>query len=252
MRSRDPRRAAAMFLEASVAHMMTGDLDALIASAERARALSAGAEPAVELLATAVIGEGQIALGEVAAGAALLRACEPYLMEADPLAIVEIVGMAGHASIWLEDWDARVARADARARCGARRERRVRADPPARRPGPPRSAPRPLGARAGRRVGVRRARRGHRPARAPPPLAGRADAGRGEPRARGATAAATSRAGSSWRGGDGDGAYLHAALGLLELGLGPDPRGDRGAGDRPPPDAATRPELDASCSCGPT
>ena len=30
-------------------------------------------------------------------------------MEADPLAIVEIVGMAGHASIWLEDWDARLA-----------------------------------------------------------------------------------------------------------------------------------------------
>ena len=64
-----------MFLEASVAHLMTGDLDALIASAERARALSAGAEPAVELLATAVIGEGQIALGEVAAGRA--RCCAP-------------------------------------------------------------------------------------------------------------------------------------------------------------------------------
>ena len=106
VRTRDPRRAAAMFLEASVAHMMTGDMEALIASAERARALSAGAEPAVELLATAVIGEGQIALGDSAGGAALLRATEPYLMEADPLAIVEIVGMAGHASIWLEDWDA--------------------------------------------------------------------------------------------------------------------------------------------------
>ena len=38
-------------------------------------------------------------------------------MEADPLAIVEIVGMAGHASIWLEDWDARVA--DALAACSA-------------------------------------------------------------------------------------------------------------------------------------
>lgn len=106
VRTRDPRRAAAMFLEASVAHMMTGDIEAMIASAERARALSAGAEPAVELLATAVIGEGQIALGESATGAALLRACEPYLMEADPLAIVEIVGMAGFASIWIEDWDA--------------------------------------------------------------------------------------------------------------------------------------------------
>ncbi len=112
-----------MFLEASVAHLMTGDLDALIATAERARALSAGAEPAVELLATAVIGEGQIALGEVAPGAALLRACEPYLMEADPLAIVEIVGMAGHASIWVEDWDARVARA--RRACSARRAPRA-------------------------------------------------------------------------------------------------------------------------------
>ena len=101
-----PRRAAAMFLEASVAHMMSGDVEAMIASAERARALSAGAEPAVELLATAVIGEGQIALGDFVAGAALLRACEPYLMEADPLAMVEIVGMAAHASIWIEDWDA--------------------------------------------------------------------------------------------------------------------------------------------------
>ncbi|MDA0166748.1 LuxR C-terminal-related transcriptional regulator, partial [Solirubrobacter ginsenosidimutans] len=106
VRTRDPRRASAMFLEASVAHMVTGDLQEMIAAAERARVLAAGAEPAVELLATAVIGEGQIALGDIAGGGAMLRACEPYLMEADPLAIVEIVGMAGHASIWLEDWDA--------------------------------------------------------------------------------------------------------------------------------------------------
>src|SRR4051812_12716955 len=42
VRSRDPRRAAAMFLETSVAHLMTGDVRARIASAERARALSAG------------------------------------------------------------------------------------------------------------------------------------------------------------------------------------------------------------------
>ena len=42
-------------------------------------------------------------------------------MEADPLAIVEIVGMAGHASIWIEDWDARVA--DPRRACSARRAR---------------------------------------------------------------------------------------------------------------------------------
>ena len=105
MRGRDPRRAAAMFLEASVAHLMTGDPGALLTAAERARALSAGTEPAVELLATAVIGEAQIALGEVEQGIAELRACEPYLMEADPLGMVEIVGMAGHAWTWVEDWD---------------------------------------------------------------------------------------------------------------------------------------------------
>ena len=94
-----------MFLEASVAHLMTGDPAALLTAAERARALSAGTEPAVELLATAVIGEAQIALGEVEQGVAELRACEPYLMEADPLSMVEIVGMAGHAWTWVEDWD---------------------------------------------------------------------------------------------------------------------------------------------------
>jgi DNA-binding CsgD family transcriptional regulator len=105
VRSRDPRRAAAMFLEASIAHMVTGDFHALIASAERARSLSAGTEPVVELLATAVIGAGQVALGETEPGVAALAACEPYLMEADPLANVEIVGLAAQAAIWVEDWD---------------------------------------------------------------------------------------------------------------------------------------------------
>ena len=114
VRSRDPRRAAGMLLEASVAHMITGDFDALLATAERARALSASAEPVVELLATAVVGEGHIAKGEVAAGAALLRACEPYLMEADPL---------GHGG------DRRHGRARRRVDRGLRRRR---ADPVAR------------------------------------------------------------------------------------------------------------------------
>ena len=135
-----------MFLEASVAHIMSGDVEAMIASAERARALSAGAEPAVELLATAVIGEGQIALGDFVAGAALLRACEPYLMEADPLAMVEIVGMAAHASIWIEDWDA-ASRVLSRVLGAARSaSRRLGADPPAGGAGAPGPAARPLGA----------------------------------------------------------------------------------------------------------
>ena len=105
VRSRDPRRAAGMFLEASVTHMMTGDMHALVATAERARALATSSDPAVELLATAVIGEAYLALGDVEQGDALLSACEPYLLEGDPLAIVEVVGMAAHASIWIEKFD---------------------------------------------------------------------------------------------------------------------------------------------------
>ena len=45
VRSRDPRRAAGMFLEASVSHMMTGDMHALVATAERARALATVGRP---------------------------------------------------------------------------------------------------------------------------------------------------------------------------------------------------------------
>jgi DNA-binding CsgD family transcriptional regulator len=105
VRSRDPRRAAGMFLEASVSHMITGDMHALVATAERARALATSADPAVELLATAVIGEAYLALGDVEQGDALLSACEPYLLEGDPLAIVEVVGMAAHSSIWIEKFD---------------------------------------------------------------------------------------------------------------------------------------------------
>jgi DNA-binding CsgD family transcriptional regulator len=105
VRSRDPRRAAGMFLEASVTHMMTGDMHALIATAERARALATSADPAVELLATAVIGEAHLALGDVEQGDALLSVCEPYLLEGDPLAIVEVVGMAAHSSVWIEKFD---------------------------------------------------------------------------------------------------------------------------------------------------
>jgi DNA-binding CsgD family transcriptional regulator len=105
VRSRDPRRAAGMFLEASVSHMITGDMHALVATAERARALATSADPAVELLATAVIAEAYLALGDTEQGEALLTACEPYLLEGDPLAMVEVVGMAAHASVWIEKFD---------------------------------------------------------------------------------------------------------------------------------------------------
>ena len=52
-----------------------------------------------------MIGEAYLALGDVEQGEPLLSACEPYLLEGDPLAIVEIVGMAAHASIWIEKFD---------------------------------------------------------------------------------------------------------------------------------------------------
>jgi DNA-binding CsgD family transcriptional regulator len=105
VRSRDPRRAAGMFLEASVSHMMTGDMHALVATAERARTLATAADPAVELLATAVIGEAYLALGDVEQGDALVSAVEPYLLEGDPLAIVEVVAMAAHSSVWIEKFE---------------------------------------------------------------------------------------------------------------------------------------------------
>jgi DNA-binding CsgD family transcriptional regulator len=105
VRSRDPRRAAGMFLEASVAHMMTGDMHAMVATAERARSLATSADPAVELLATVVIGEAHLALGEFEQGEALLGACEPYLLEGDPMAIVEVIAMAALASVWIEKWE---------------------------------------------------------------------------------------------------------------------------------------------------
>jgi ATP/maltotriose-dependent transcriptional regulator MalT len=105
VRSRDPRRAAGMFLEASVSHMITGDMHALVATAERARALATSADPAVELLATAVIAEAYLALGDTEQGDALMTVCEPYLLEGDPLAVVEVVAMAGHSSLWIEKFD---------------------------------------------------------------------------------------------------------------------------------------------------
>jgi DNA-binding CsgD family transcriptional regulator len=105
VRSRDPLRAAAMYLEASVTHMMTGDLHAMIDTAERARSLAVSADPALELLSTVVIAEGLLALGDVTQGDAMLSACEPYLLEGDPLALVEVIGMAGLSSTWIERWD---------------------------------------------------------------------------------------------------------------------------------------------------
>ncbi len=53
-------------------------------------------------------------------------------------------------------------------------------------------------------------------------------------------------------GGDADTVYLHAALGLLELGARPHPRGDRGARDRRSARCCAAASARPSCSCAPT
>jgi DNA-binding CsgD family transcriptional regulator len=222
VRSRDPRRAAAMFLEASVMHMMTGDMRALISTAERAASLATSADPTVELLCTVVIGEAHLALGDVAHGDALLTACEPYLLEGDPLALVEVVGMAGHASIWIERWD-RARRILDHLVDGARRASAVSA------------LIYPLAARS--HLDFRQGRWGVARAGAAESVElgedtgqlpivshslgalARVEAGMGmEDDAREHVAQGLELCGRYQ--GDATAAYLHAALGLLELGLG--------------------------------
>jgi len=106
VRGTDALRAAAMYLEASIFPMSTGDMTALISAADRARELAEGRDPALELLSVIVIGEAYLALGERAAGEELLRVAEPFLLGGDPLAAPpEVLGMAGHASIWAEQFD---------------------------------------------------------------------------------------------------------------------------------------------------
>ena len=105
-RGTDALRAAAMYLEASIFPMSTGDMAALISAADRAREVAEGRDPALELLAVIVIGEAYLALGERSAGEELLRIAEPFLRGGDPmLAPPEVLGMAGHCSIWAEEFD---------------------------------------------------------------------------------------------------------------------------------------------------
>ena len=102
----DRRRAAATLIEASVAHMMTGDMDALLEGSTHVAELASGVDPGLEMLATVIVGETLLAQGRSAEGDALLDQCEPFLLHGDPLAgLPEVVGMAGHSSIWIERFD---------------------------------------------------------------------------------------------------------------------------------------------------
>jgi DNA-binding CsgD family transcriptional regulator len=102
-----PGVAASLLVEAAVAHMMTGDMEALVATGDRARALlPAGSDPAIEVLAGVLVGEAHAALGHEDEADALLDPAMPFLTGPHVLAMPsELVGMAGHCAIWYERWD---------------------------------------------------------------------------------------------------------------------------------------------------
>ena len=102
-----PAAASQAMLEAAIAHMMTGDMEALVADGLRARELAtAGGAGALEAMADVVVGETYLAMGRSEEGDSLLRRREEFLLAGDPLAIgAEIFGMAGHSSFWIEEWD---------------------------------------------------------------------------------------------------------------------------------------------------
>jgi DNA-binding CsgD family transcriptional regulator len=103
----NPGAAASLLVEAAVAHMMTGDMEALVATGDRARALlPAGADPVIEVLAGVLVGEAHAALGHEDEADALLDPAMPFLTSEYVLAMpAELVGMAGHCAIWYERWD---------------------------------------------------------------------------------------------------------------------------------------------------
>jgi DNA-binding CsgD family transcriptional regulator len=103
----NPGAAASLLVEAAVAHMMTGDMEALVATGDRARALlPAGENPVIEVLANVLVGEAHAALGHEDEADALLDPALPFLTSEHVLAVPsELIGMAGQCAIWYERWD---------------------------------------------------------------------------------------------------------------------------------------------------
>jgi DNA-binding CsgD family transcriptional regulator len=103
----NPGAAASLLVEAAVAHMMTGDMEALVATGDRARALlPAGSDPVIEVLAGVLVGEAHAALGHEDEADALLDPAMPFLTGEHVLAVPsELIGMAGQCAIWYERWD---------------------------------------------------------------------------------------------------------------------------------------------------
>jgi len=106
----NPGAAASLLVEAAVAHMMTGDMEALVATGDRARALLGGQggieNPVIDVLASVLVGEAHAALGHEDEADALLDPALPFLTSEHVLAVPsELIGMAGQCAIWYERWD---------------------------------------------------------------------------------------------------------------------------------------------------
>ena len=105
-RRTDPLLAAVLFVEASVTHMASADIYELAALAERGRQLAEGRDPGLELLATLLIGEAQVMIGDTETAKRLLAAGEELVLRGDVLQLPpELVGMVGHTALWLEQWE---------------------------------------------------------------------------------------------------------------------------------------------------
>ena len=65
--------------------------------------------PALEVLSTLIIGQCEPALGRTAEGNRLIDPVLPTILAGDmigiPPTLPEVIGMTGHASIWVEEWD---------------------------------------------------------------------------------------------------------------------------------------------------
>nr|WP_246344553.1 LuxR family transcriptional regulator [Conexibacter arvalis] len=109
----DGAAAAALFLEASVAPFMTGEVEQQVYIVERARRAAAGTGGEQEVLVELVAGEAEIAFGREARGRATLAAAVERLDAVDLVAHGEIVGMAAQTSLWSGDFDRAAAIADA-------------------------------------------------------------------------------------------------------------------------------------------
>ncbi len=93
--------AAGLFLEATVAPMMTGDLDQQDHVVARALLAAREVGGAPEVLAELVAAELQVMHGRDAEGDAALARVVPRLGEVDLLQQAEIVGMAAQTSVWV-------------------------------------------------------------------------------------------------------------------------------------------------------